>query len=280
MRSQELKVSPKSDYYIYTPTALAEKLYLFPLITGYFYYEPGYFIQRQQFDNFLLMYIAKGSCQVTLEDGEFRAQAGQFVLLDCYAPHRYGSRHAWEASWIHFDGPMARAYFQEITASYGQVLSPANTSAVSQNLYRIYEYFRNSRPISEASISRSLTDILNSFLFPASSKENPAVCIKPVSDSLSYINEHFHEPLSLEQLAAKAGLSLYHFTRIFAKETGFTPHQYLINTRLSAAKFLLKSSEASVKDIGFSTGFHSESSFCSTFKKHTGITPSQYRDAE
>ncbi len=99
-----------------------------------------------------------------------------------------------------------------------------------------------------------------------------------IADSISYINEHFHEPLSLESLARKVNLSPFHFIRIFSKETGVTPHQYLINTRISAAKFLLKSSEASIKDIAFSTGFKSESSFCSTFKNWENTTPSLYRN--
>lgn len=65
MRSTEFKVSPQSDYYVYTPSALARKLYLYPLLTGYFIYEPSYFIERNHFDNFLIMYIAKGTCTVS-----------------------------------------------------------------------------------------------------------------------------------------------------------------------------------------------------------------------
>ena len=92
-----------------------------------------------------------------------------------------------------------------------------------------------------------------------------------IVDSIAYINEHFQEQISLNHLAEMANLSLYHFTRSFAKETGFTPHQYLINARVAAAKFMLKSSEIPVKDIGYSAGFHSESSFCTTFKKWVGV---------
>ena len=81
----------------------------------------------------------------------------------------------------------------------------------------------------------------------------------------------------MEKLAASANMSPFHFTRTFNRETGMTPHQYLIKTRLSAAKYLLQFSETSIKDIAFSTGFHSETSFCTTFKKWESATPSQYR---
>ena len=51
MQSLEEKVSPRSDYYVYVPTALARKLYLYPLHVGYFIYEPGYHIRRDRFDS-------------------------------------------------------------------------------------------------------------------------------------------------------------------------------------------------------------------------------------
>ena len=98
-----------------------------------------------------------------------------------------------------------------------------------------------------------------------------------MSEIISYINEHFQQDLSLDILASKTNLSVYHFTRSFTREIGVSPHQYIIKTRLSAAKYLLKSTETSVKDIAFSTGFNSESSFCITFKKWEHVTPSQYR---
>ena len=121
MRSQELKVSPLSDYYVYAPSTLAQRLYLYPLSTGYFIYEPDYHISRNSFDSFLIMYITKGGCDVTTNGQNYHSSAGQFVLLDCYIPHRYGSEGAWEAMWLHFDGTLAREYFEEITSHYGHV---------------------------------------------------------------------------------------------------------------------------------------------------------------
>lgn len=278
MRSQELKVSPSSDYYVYAPSILAKKLYLYPLSVGYFIYEADYHISRNSFDSFLIMYISKGSCDITTDGHNYHADTGQFVFLDCYIPHCYGSQNAWEAAWLHFDGTLAREYFQEITSHYGYVLSPDNPKALSHSMDKICNYFRESKPIVEPSISTHITNILNGFLVPATENKKSMIYTHTIADSISYINEHFHEPISLDSLAEKANMSLFHFTRIFAKETGVTPHQYLISTRISAAKFMLKSSETSIKDIAFSTGFNSESSFCSTFKKWEGMTPSQYRN--
>lgn len=277
MRSTEFKVSPQSDYYIYTPSALARKLYLYPLLTGYFIYEPGYFIERNHFDNFLIMYISKGICTVSAGSKSYTASAGQFVLLDCYHPHSYGSEDLWEAVWMHFDGPLAPAYYDEIWSGCGPVISPAHPEVLSGLLTRIYEIFRTSCPLAENTLSDYITRILNGLLFSVQGKKRSALRTSSITDTIAYINEHFHESLSLDTLATQANISPYHFTRIFAKETGMTPHHYLIATRISAAKFLLKSSGTSVKEIAFRTGFQSETSFCNTFKKWEGCTPSQYR---
>lgn len=275
MHSLERKVSPQSDYYVYVPSTLARKLYLYPLHVGYFIYEPGYRIRRDRFDSFLIMYIARGTVDVITGGSACRAKEGEFVLLDCYRPHQYGSRGEWEASWLHFDGPLAREYYQEISSQYGNVLRPENPKSLIHIMNKICSLFRTASPVKEPEISGYITDILNSLLAPSSGRASSQP--SSVIDSVAYINDHFQEQISLNRLAEKANLSLYHFTRSFAKETGFTPHQYLINARISAAKFMLKSSEMPVKDIGYSAGFHSESSFCTTFKKWVGVTPTQYR---
>lgn len=278
MLAQEPKVSPHADYYVYTPSTLARKLYFYPLYTGYFIYEPGYYIERKNYNNFLIMYITKGSCTISTENRTYTASAGQFVLLDCYQSHKYGSDDAWESAWLHFDGPLARTYFEEITSLYGHILSPPHSEKLSNGLIQICDLFRNSAPLIESVMSDYITKILNGLLSPAPNKKRGASHTSSIADIIAYINEHFHEPISLDELAAKSNLSLYHFTRVFTKETGNTPHHYIMLTRLSAAKFLLKSSGASIKDIAFNTGFNSESSFCSTFKKLEKCTPSQYRE--
>lgn len=95
--------------------------------------------------------------------------------------------------------------------------------------------------------------------------------------SMMYMNDNFHLPLTVDELAVSAGMSTYHFIRSFKRAAGITPYQYLIHTRLNAAKYLLINSNLSIKEICFSTGFTSESVFSHRFKRQIGITPGQYR---
>lgn len=278
MHSKEAKVSTLSDYYLYTPSTLARELYFYPICIGQFSYEPNYYIKRTNYDNFLIMYIVSGECIGVVDNHPFHAKKNQCVLLNCYAPHEYGSSDSFEAIWLHFDGPLAKNYYHHIITTYGNVFTPNNPHNIYQSIDSILHFFRKSKPIQESLISTYITNILTEFLYSPVTSDNISTNTSIIEDSVSYINTHFSKSLSLTALAENANLSLFYFTRLFTKETGFTPHQYLLATRIQAAKFLLKSSDTSVKEIAFRCGFQSESNFCSTFKKREGFTPSQYRN--
>lgn len=277
MRSYEAHVADNSDYYVYTPSTLAKKLFFYPICVGHFYYTPGYFLKRNNYDSFLVMLITGGECTVTLPERTMTARQGDVVLLDCYAPHQYESATGWEAYWLHFDGPLCRGYYEQITESFGNILLPRNTQTVEHALSKVYHTFQSGTHITEPSISKYITNLLTELLLSGSTKETAPTTRQSLSDTIAYINEHFADSLSLEALADRVSLSPFYFTRVFTRETGMTPHQYLIATRISSAKFLLKSTDLSIKEVGFNCGFTSESSFCTTFRKWEHITPSEYR---
>lgn len=277
MQPKEPKVAAASDYYLHLPSAAASRIYLYPVSVGYFYYESGYQLNRNNYDSFLLMQIINGSCTVKIDGKDHIASKGQFVLLDCHQPHEYGFPENSEALWIHFCGPLSQNYYDLITAGNGNILSPENEYPVAHAMAKILACFRESAPVRESVISGHLTHALDELLNAQRESRNHPPHSQVVENSLTYINDHFSEELTLESLAKNANLSPYYFTRVFTSETGLTPHQYLIATRLNSAKFLLKAPGMSIKEIAFSSGFNSESNFCSTFKKWENMTPSEYR---
>ncbi|MDO4620931.1 MAG: AraC family transcriptional regulator [Lachnospiraceae bacterium] len=279
MRSVEKLISPESDYYTYHPSAIASRVYLYPISVGDFFYEPGYSLNRSRFDSYLLMYIAQGSCRFTVSGEEPRTvPAGKYILMDCYRPQSYSFDVPTEALWLHFDGCNARNYFEQITELHGQVLTAGDRFSPAAGIRSILQTFRDSHTLHEAPVSNTITEMLQSLLETDSGEGNGANRTYAIERARSYISRHYADPVTLEELAERANLSPYHFTRVFAAETGFTPHQYLLAARLSAAKYFLCSQELpSIKEIALRCGFHSESSFCTTFRKWENMTPSQYR---
>lgn len=277
MKSCEKFIRSDSDYYNYSPSIDGQNTFFYPICTGHFVYEAGYHQHRNSYDSFLLMYIKQGELQVNMADHSEAAHSDQFVLLDCYRPHGYCSASGCEIYWFHFDGPTARRYYEMIHSHLGTVFSIRDSQSVINIMLKIYQTFRDGNTIREAMLSKQISDILTAFILynPAESRSNTQTI--SMEEIVSYITEHFMENLSIDVLADRAMLSPYHFIRIFKKETGFTPHEYLINTRIANAKYLLKTSQMNIKDICFSCGFFSESVFCTSFKKNIGMTPADFR---
>lgn len=94
---------------------------------------------------------------------------------------------------------------------------------------------------------------------------------------LDLIENDLSEDLSLKVLASAAGLSEYHFLRMFKQSTGYTPHQYVINQRIDRAKELLQKTDISITEIAYLLGFSTPAHFTHHFRRKTGITPSQMR---
>jgi AraC-like DNA-binding protein len=85
------------------------------------------------------------------------------------------------------------------------------------------------------------------------------------------------KPIDLDAIAREAGYSRYHFIRVFRAAYGQTPGQYLSRRRIERAEELLRTADLSVTEICTLVGFSSLGTFSTSFKRHTGLTPSEYR---
>ena len=93
---------------------------------------------------------------------------------------------------------------------------------------------------------------------------------------ISFIDNNYASDMKINEAAAITGFSKYHFLRLFTKYTGYTFHEYVMLKRIQASENLL-STNASITDVAYSTGFQSSSSFSRAFKKLTGKTPREYK---
>jgi len=83
--------------------------------------------------------------------------------------------------------------------------------------------------------------------------------------------------LRLVELAEMAGLSPFHFLRVFKRETGVTPHRFLVQTRIRRAIDLLRDTTRPITDIAFDVGFTDLSNFINAFRREVGVSPRRYR---
>jgi AraC family transcriptional regulator len=100
-----------------------------------------------------------------------------------------------------------------------------------------------------------------------------------VRRAVELMHAHMERELPLEELAAAAYLSPFHFARLFKKVTGASPHAYLASLRIARAQTLLATTDASVTEIATRVGYASPSHFTKAFRQSTGLPPRAFRAA-
>lgn len=96
---------------------------------------------------------------------------------------------------------------------------------------------------------------------------------------LNFIEDNLEENLTMRDLAEAADLSLYHFTRCFKRDTGFTPYRYIIERRIAKAKELISGSQMPLAQVALASGFGSQANFTSMFHRVVGMPPGVWRKA-
>lgn len=94
---------------------------------------------------------------------------------------------------------------------------------------------------------------------------------------LDFLDAHLEQEFSLSQLANEAGVSEFHFSRLFKKATGFAPSHYFIRMRMEKARQLLRETTKSVIEVGMDVGYSSPSHFAQIFRREVGVVPTKYR---
>jgi len=118
----------------------------------------------------------------------------------------------------------------------------------------------------------------------AGGRTRPAVRLRALDrrravETALWIDAHASQSIDLQAAADQAGLSAFHFLRLFASTLGVTPHQYLVRARLRRAARALAEDERPITQIAFDVGFGDLSNFVRTFHRAAGVSPRGFRDA-
>jgi AraC family transcriptional regulator len=95
-------------------------------------------------------------------------------------------------------------------------------------------------------------------------------------DAALWLEENAAEPVGLEAVARRSGLSPFHFLRLFKRVVGVTPHQYLLRVRLRRAAKLLRRGGMPVTEVALECGFADLSNFMRTFRRAAGVPPATF----
>lgn len=153
------------------------------------------------------------------------------------------------------------------------------------------EYFR--KPVDQAELQATITDLASLRRATVDSRiphtTHPAIDSSPLrlsSDlpdgilkTVNYLKGNLSEKIYLDEVADKAGMSKFHFCRIFKDHVGMTPMQFLTISRIERAKVLMRKGGTSITSVIYKVGFNDVSEFNRQFKKVTGQTPSAFKES-
>lgn len=99
-----------------------------------------------------------------------------------------------------------------------------------------------------------------------------------IDRAVCWMQEHYGEEITVEQLAKLSRMSKYHFIRVFRSLTGDTPYRYLLLYRIDRSKQLLLDTHMTVQEIADACGFSSSKNYIAAFRSCAGLTPGKFRD--
>lgn len=157
---------------------------------------------------------------------------------------------------------------------------------VYQLLFQIRNEYFSSNNFRELAIYSKMLNLFvilgrnhlnNTDIFPNVRIYKQKEYVEKFNSVLDYIDKHYTEDLSLDDVAAFSGFSKYHFTRLFKQYTDSTFYEYLCYKRIKSAEELLVHPDLSITEIALQSGFSSISTFNRIFKHYKNTTPSEYR---
>ncbi|MDP4088679.1 MAG: AraC family transcriptional regulator [Bacillota bacterium] len=262
---------------------LTEKDMVLPVfVTGVGYEEYQDHVTRKGgFHNYHLAICENGTGRLLIGEREYFIEKGMAFFFYPNIPHEYYPvTEPWSIRWIIFSGSGAEALLNAVNFDRIEVFrinSPEEVSFCYNKLYKTLSAKKATNMLESSGIFYSFLANINNLIEPENLENKTQV-----AEKLDFIIEHiqgsYRRDLSLEELAALAGVSQSYLCRIFKQAYGMSPFTYIMRCRINAAKeWLINFPDKSIKNIALESGFNNCSYFGAVFKEHEGCSPNQFR---
>lgn len=237
-----------------------------------------YYTSRKNYPSYLIVYTYQGKGELIYNHKTYTLQTGDGFLIDCKKPHTYRTiGEYWMHGDLHISGGNSDFLYQELFRNCSPVFSFPTDSEFQVLLEDLLQIHTSVSTLREVRVSCAIQRLLI-FIAEAMEKQNRNTsCPENIRYLMKYMELHFRDNLSLDDLSALAGLSKYHFCRQFKKYTSFSPKEYLTQLRMNQAKQLLTNTSIPAYKIGILCGIPNEANFIRLFEKNFGITPGEFR---
>lgn len=256
---------------------------LYPTRIGFFPKASGHYRTREQpIDEHLLILCVNGSGICAVHGQTLPIGPGQVVLLPAGQAHHYEASvdTPWSIGWIHLRGSLAADYLEAMRLSATEpVMRISNLDQARKEFEVLYGLTQGT--YSDTTLLALHTGMA-SFLTMLAYGRREIIPkkrdrVERVRRVIGFLHENLHRPVTLAQMAAVAHWTPNHFNTVFREMVNETPASFFLHLKLSRASDILKSTDHTIEAISAVVGFQDAFYFSRCFKRHFGITPSQYR---
>lgn len=265
---------------IQTPSSIARCAFFYVQETGYLKLKESHRAFRKNLDSYLIVLVLSGSGTLMYNEKSFELKAGSCFFIDCMIPyyHQSSSSDPWELMWVHFNGATSKEYYQYFSTISCPAWMPHSFEQIKEKLDSLLDVNTHTDLSSEISSSRLIVDILSILLEDVTTvheKQTPAS--QKMLEVRRYLDDHYTEKFSLDELSEHFFISKYHLSREFKYFFGITLNHYVISRRITMVKKLLRFSDLTIEEIAVKCGFYDASYLNKQFKKSEGISTSDFR---
>ncbi len=229
--------------------------------------------------DYQLIIISKGGAIFLHNGEEIILSGGEMILIPPFERNEYRYTDYVDAMWIHFTGTAAEKILHQYSIKPFHKYRISDTTHFFVYADKIVKEFQ----LHKVGFMNNCSGYLLNILTLAKRRidnELLADTQRTVPDLTLAIEEmqtDFSKNANLTAYAEMFNISVSYFIHLFTQQFGVSPYKYLLNTRMSQAKYLLTETNMHINDIAESVGYDDPFYFSRIFKKHTGTSPSIYR---
>ncbi len=271
-----------SNRIIYTASDFAKFNLTFLQETGELTAQKPHISKREGLNSYLFLMVTSGSGSITYGGEIHHLKAGDCAFIDCRLPYSHqSSMDLWTLKWVHFYGNSVKGIYDKYVERGGQCcFKTAYPEKFDEILCTLYDIASSESYIKDMELNEKLNALLT--LLMAESwhpdvQANSSRKKKDLQELRTYLDEHYQERLTLDDLSELFFINKFYLTRIFKEQFGVSINNYLLQVRITHAKQHLRFSDMSIEKVAIQIGVEDVRYFTRMFKKVEGMTPGEYR---
>ncbi len=240
-------------------------------------------LNRSEHDIIVFQYTLRGAGKIRIGQHTHDLHPGEAFFVQIPSDHTYylpAESDRWEFIYITLFGNEAYRCYEAIIGEIGHVFRLDAYAPPIQSIIHTMEKVAHQQLDDAYNASTAAYEFLMKLSAAVFHRNKEATLPAAINKAKIFMENHYNDPISLDDIVAASGISKYHFTRLFHKGMSATPIQYLTKLRINKAMELLKNEALTIESIAIMIGFSNGNYFTKVFRSYLGVSPSTYRNSK